>query len=172
VNTWKVILATLVIFGAGVVTGGLLVGYSNYLQLHRQKPVATDTPPPNPSVAIAVHTNQLPAPPPVLLRKDFLNRLNQELKLSPEQREHIEKIISEGQERNRELWQKIEPDVRAALVDAREKIRAELTPEQQTHFEEILKHWHDQRRSPPPRGHPPAGPPPRMPGSNAPPGPA
>ena len=31
-NTWKVILATLVIFIAGVVTGGLLVSYSDRVQ--------------------------------------------------------------------------------------------------------------------------------------------
>ena len=34
-NTWKVILATLVIFIAGVLTGGLLVGYSDRAQHKR-----------------------------------------------------------------------------------------------------------------------------------------
>ena len=29
-NNWKVIFATVVIFGAGVITGGLLVNYVNY----------------------------------------------------------------------------------------------------------------------------------------------
>ena len=32
-NSWKVILATLVIFGAGVVTGGLLVSYAVHTNL-------------------------------------------------------------------------------------------------------------------------------------------
>src|ERR1035437_5616366 len=52
VNSWKVILATMVIFGTGVVTGGLLVRHAGPGREHRQ-------PRPN----IAVHNPQ-PAPPP------------------------------------------------------------------------------------------------------------
>src|ERR1041385_9373980 len=45
VNTWKVILATLVIFGTGVVTGGLLVVYSNNMTHHQEKPVEAEIKP-------------------------------------------------------------------------------------------------------------------------------
>ena len=138
-NTWKVILATLVIFGAGVITGGLLVSHSDNVLRHARKPSVGEAP---------RHNSQAPAPvrdmrpllaPNFLLRKDFLERLERELKLSGEQRERIEKIIGEGQERIKEIFKKIEPEVRGELAETRKKIRAELTPEQQALFTELLK---------------------------------
>ncbi len=136
-NTWKVILATLVIFGAGVVTGGLLVGYSDRA-LHRQSrkpPVEAqhETAMVTNPVAVVVRDNRpLPPPPNALFRKDFMERLNRELDLSPEQHEHIEKIVSEGQDRTRELW-------RVEWIETRQRIRKELGPKQQNQFEELFK---------------------------------
>ena len=138
-NTWKVILATLVIFGAGVITGGLLVSHSDNVLRHARKPAAGEAP---------RHNAQAPAPgrdvrpllaPNFLLRKDFLERLERELKLTGEQRERIEKIIGEGQERIKEISKKIEPEVREELAETREKVRAELTPAQEPLFTELLK---------------------------------
>ena len=77
------------------------------------------------------------------LRKDFLNRLSHELKLSSEQRERIERIVSEGQERTRELW-------RVERVETWHRIRKELTPEQQIRFEELFKSQPRDSRRPPP----------------------
>ena len=142
-NTWKVILATLVIFGAGVMTGGLLVGYSDRSWGRPpHQPPSVDaqhgtlgTPNAGPA-----HETRLPPPPNAPLRKDFVERLNRELKLNPEQHERIEKIVSEGQERTRELW-------REEWSGTRQKIRNELTPEQQTRFEQLFKSRpRDQRR--------------------------
>ena len=85
-NSWKVILATLVIFGAGVMTGGLLVNY-------------------------AVHTNLvLPAPKPIPVTiqgtnpwlqraRELLRRMDRELDLTPEQHQRIEKLITDSAER-------------------------------------------------------------------------
>jgi hypothetical protein len=136
-NTWKVILATLVIFGAGVITGGLLVGYSDRA-LHNvpSRPPAievqreTTTPP----VTGLIRENRpaMPPPPNALFRKDFMDRLNHELELSPQQHEHIEKIVTDGQDRTRELW-------RMEWVETRQKIRRELGPKQQGRFEELFK---------------------------------
>ena len=44
-NNWKVIFATAVIFGAGVVTGGLLVNYVTYShpKNNPRRPAATAT---------------------------------------------------------------------------------------------------------------------------------
>ncbi len=144
-NTWKVILATLVIFGTGVLTGGLLVTYSHSVLRPPRKPsfadaqrgiaAATNAP--------AVRENRQSPPPNAPFRKDFVDRLNRELKLSPEQREHIERIVTEGQERTKELW-------RIEWVAARQRIRMELKPDQQIHFEELLRaRPHEQRRPPP-----------------------
>jgi hypothetical protein len=164
VNTWKVILATLVIFGTGVLTGGLLVTYSNSVLRPVHPPAAPDGPRRNPDAVApqARRDSRLPPPPNLVLRREFLARLTRELELTREQRRDIEKIISEGQERTRELWQRVEPQVRAELARTRQKIRAELTPEQRARFQELLKQRPHELRgvSPPPnnRPHPPAPP--------------
>lgn len=139
-NTWKVILATLVIFVTGVITGGLLVEHFGNVLPHAEKPVTVAIS--RHSVSNSAATGRSVRPllaPNFLQRKDFLERLDRELKLNAEQREHIEKIISEGQERIKSLCQEIEPDVKEELADTREKIRLELTAEQQTLFTELLK---------------------------------
>jgi|SRR5581483_3509940 len=158
-NTWKVILATLIIFGAGVITGGLLVSYSDRVNSdHAARP-----PRPQPRIAANPSGPQAPGPnaaaprenrqPPLLpapLRKEFVDRLERELKLTAAQRERIEKIITEAQDRTRTAWQ---PIVRRELVESSAQIRAELTPEQQSRFEELMRRNRDQRR-PPPRERP------------------
>jgi hypothetical protein len=150
VNTWKVILATLVIFGAGVVTGGLIVSLSN----RESKPLAKIASADDPARPPDGETNRAPVrlPPPVSVpqhsvSRDFLTCLDRELKLSPEQRERIKKIIAEGQEQTKTLWKTIEPDVHKEMREIKDKIRAELTPEQQTRFNELLKPRSKQKSS-------------------------
>jgi Spy/CpxP family protein refolding chaperone len=141
VNYWKVILATVVIFGAGVFTGGLLVNYVDHPHHgnpHRPQAGAADHPP----------TNN-PAPPVLpeipmpriadRMGKQFVQQLNDTLQLTPEQREKIEKIIAAGQEQNREIWTNVAPKMRAVMQEVNQQIRAELTPEQLKPFEELLK---------------------------------
>jgi len=123
VNTWKIVLATLVIFVAGVVTGGLLVSYSDRAQPKRHRA----TP--------AKISNAMPKG----LRMDFLQNLDREIDLTPEQRSRIEKIISEGQERNRQIWNRMMPELRREMQFTRERIRATLQPDQLPRFEELMK---------------------------------
>ena len=146
-NTWKVILATLVIFAAGVVTGGLLV---NHVERQRAKPprhaVHPGVPrPPEPRPGLPMRPEESSRPPgpagylPRGLRMDLLERLDREVHLTPEQRERIEKILAEGQERNRQLWERILPEIRREMQQTHERIRAVLNPEQQQRFEELMK---------------------------------
>jgi hypothetical protein len=119
VKPWKVILATLVIFGAGVITGALVVNLTD-----RVKP--------------------RPTPPPVIFsviqRKDYLARLDRQVGLSQQQFEVIEEILSESHERTQALWDPIAPKLREEVRGVREKIRAELTPDQQKKFDtEVIK---------------------------------
>jgi Spy/CpxP family protein refolding chaperone len=72
--------------------------------------------------------------------KQFVQQLNDTLQLTPEQREKIEKIIADGQERNHEIWTNVAPKMRVVMQEVNQQIRAELTPEQQKQFEELLKH--------------------------------
>jgi hypothetical protein len=137
VNTWKVILATVVIFVAGVVTGGLLVHYSSQSQAVQK--VSENVHPASIQNTNSGHEFKLPPPLMGPLRKDFVDRLQHELKISAGQRERIEKIIGEGQEQARIIWEEIAPDMHQTIVDTKDKVRAELTPEQRIRFEELFK---------------------------------
>jgi uncharacterized membrane protein len=137
VNNWKVIFATVVIFSAGVITGGLLV---NYVQHPYHKPVrskAVVNPPPRVAVTNSHPVDNVKPRLPESLSRQFLLKLDEVLALQPEQRESIQKIISEGQNQMRKVMQ-----------DARLEIREVLTPEQRQQFDELIKR--------PPRK-PPAG---------------
>ena len=121
----------MVIFATGVITGGLLVKNTTgpFRDGRPKKPV------------MAPGTNQPPVTvtPPQMLRMEFLLRARNELNLTPEQHERIEKIIREGQEKSRKLWEGVAPEMRKELQSVHEKIRSELTPEQRRRFEQLLK---------------------------------
>jgi hypothetical protein len=136
VNSWKIILATAVIFGCGVVTGGLLVNYVEHTYPESHRPFAG----------------------PQILNRQFVEQLNAALQLTPDQREKIGKIIANGQERNRDLWKLVSPQFREVMQDVRQHIRAVLTPEQRKQFEELMKQM-SPRRSPAPTNAPLALPP-------------
>jgi P pilus assembly/Cpx signaling pathway, periplasmic inhibitor/zinc-resistance associated protein len=139
VNTWKVIFATVVIFGAGVVTGGLLVKYS----------VQT---PPRP------HGQANRAVQPISaggIRIEFLRRAERDLNLTAEQREQVDKILAASQERSKKIMEPVQPKIREELQETREQFRAVLNPEQKMRFDELLKQQQQQRQReqhrPPPR---------------------
>lgn len=125
-SPWKVILATMVIFGCGVVTGALL--------MKSQLPLAVSPD----VVSHPLSTNQ---PPPLnqFQRPEFLRRMQKQLDLSPAERDDITKIMKASQERSRPLWDQIAPQLHAEVKRVREEIRNVLTPEQQKKFDELLK---------------------------------
>jgi Spy/CpxP family protein refolding chaperone len=135
VNFWKVILATVVIFGAGVLTGGFLVD-----AVHDGHPRSAHRPPPN-ADAKPPRPAEIPLPRMAeKMGKQFVQQLNDTLKLTPEQLGKIEKVIAEGQEKNHEIWTNAAPKMRAVMQEVNQQIRAELTAEQLKQFEELLKH--------------------------------
>ncbi|HVU28640.1 MAG TPA: hypothetical protein VHG71_13020 [Verrucomicrobiae bacterium] len=138
-NSWKIILATVVIFGAGVLTGGLLVNHVDrvHFEPHRPPPENHDN-----------HDNDLPMPRGEMQNKAFVQQLDNELHLTPEQHKAIEKILADGQQRNRDLWKLVSPQFRSVMQDVHQKIREKLTPEQRKQFEQLLKQFHQPRRPP------------------------
>ncbi|MGB7767888.1 MAG: hypothetical protein WBN22_03435 [Verrucomicrobiia bacterium] len=161
-NSWKVILATVVIFGAGVLTGGLLVNYvdrehggNGRFPFWRAKPHSQMDDPGQP------HPGELPRPrSPEMWRKEFIGHLDETLKLTPEQHAAVSKIIAEGQEQNREIWTNVAPKMRQEMEQVQQRIRAELTPEQQKQFEAMIKQFaprHPPRDRKPPEPPPPDG---------------
>jgi hypothetical protein len=131
VNSWKIILASLVIFGAGVMAGSLVIAH------HPLRSHATG----NNSPENRDHPRmEIPRPPLVdVLNKKFLQQLNEKLQLTPEQYTNIQKIISEGQEKNRAIWTNCAPQMREVIMETHKQIREQLTPEQKKNFEELLK---------------------------------
>lgn len=138
-NSWKVILATVVIFGAGVVTGGLLV---NYVQ-HGRPELRHNSGDQHREAA-----HELPLPHAEIMNKQFIQQLDDALHLTPDQRKAIEKILADGQQRNRELWKLVSPQMRMVIQDVNQRIRSKLTPEQQKQFAKLMKQLHPQRKPP------------------------
>lgn len=129
-NTWKAIIAALVIFGAGLVTGGIWTRMA----------VADSSK--NPVVAATQRSTTPRAQPLSLehLRKmDLMMRVQKDLNLTPEQHERIEKVISDGQEHVRDLWSQVEPDIHDELQAVKDKLASELTPEQKQLFDDLMK---------------------------------
>jgi Spy/CpxP family protein refolding chaperone len=144
VNNWKVILATMVIFGTGVVTGGLLVRQADHGRDHRSQ-----------HAGAGIHLAQ--AGPAGVMRIEFLRRMERELELTPAQREPIDLILKNGQERMKKLMETVEPGRREEFKKTVEEFRAVLTPEQRTRFDELVKqqqqHARELRKAAPLRDH-------------------
>lgn len=134
-NTWKVILATIVIFGAGVVTGTLVVRHSAQAPA-AVSPRGTGAPRLSPPYSAGG------------LRLEFLRRAERELGLVPDQRERIEKILQASQERTRLLMEPVAPELKAELERTRDEFLAVLTPEQRTRFDALVKKQHQRPHDP------------------------
>jgi Spy/CpxP family protein refolding chaperone len=141
VNTWKVILATMVIFITGVVTGGLLVRFAER----------------EPAPAEHGTAQQRPAPPgtPGWVRIDFLRKMQKELDLTVDQSHRVDKLLKESQERTKKLMEPISPSLRAEVQRTKEEFREILTPEQRARFDELVKQQHPQKRPQQQRERPP-----------------
>ena len=139
-NFWKVILATVVIFGAGVFTGGLLVNYVQHSHPKNNHRPQTNAEPHEPQSRTNNLAN-LPRPPrpPEILGDKFVQQLDDALQLTPDQRVSIQKIIADGQERNRSIWTNSTAQMRAVIQDVRHHVREVLTADQQKQFEELMK---------------------------------
>jgi uncharacterized membrane protein len=135
VNNWKVIptivFATVLIFGAGVFTGGMLVNYVKQGRPHPGVTHAKQATQTSSNIASAP-TNAPAAPatrqPPQVLSKELLQRLDGEIHLTKDQHEAIQKIISDGQN-----------EMRKVVQDSRLEIREVLTAEQRDQFDELMK---------------------------------
>ena len=115
----------MVIFGAGVGTGALVVRHSEHIQAPRRQ-----------------HSTPGLRSGPIAsaggLRLEFLRRAQRDLDLNPDQRERIDKLIKESQERTREIMEPVAPDLRAELERTKEEFQQVLTPEQRRRFEELV----------------------------------
>jgi Spy/CpxP family protein refolding chaperone len=131
VNRWKVIptivLATVLIFGAGVFTGGTLVNRvktSGVKKTAAQTVAATNCPTLTTSNAVVKPAD----PNQDFLTKPFLAKLDEQLKLTADQHKSVEKIINDSRD-----------DVKKTTKFAKMQIREVLTPEQVKLFDALFK---------------------------------
>ena len=145
-NAWKVIVATLVIFVAGIVTGDLLATIAMRLQQGHPKP-------PNANLMPAQNAN-----PWQVRNRDLLHRMDRELELTPEQHNSIEKIIVASQERTKALWKPIAPQMNKEMQSVRTEIRDQLTADQRAKFDALIRPKPGMERRRQPTNSPLAGP--------------
>jgi len=126
VNSWKGILATVVIFGAGVLTGAVVAQYSTNLYGPRHA-----------RPGLGFRAGEFGSPGG--MRLEFLRRIQRELDLSAEQRERIDRILKQSQDRTRKLMEPVAPQLRLELQRAKADFREALTPQQQERFDTMLK---------------------------------
>ncbi len=162
-NTWKPILAALVIFAAGVVTGGFTAKLANRggerrgqgtafqqrgMMGNRDGGGAVNPGLGQPQGQASMQSQQLPGmrrERPQDQMRALLRRMRYELNLTPEQHTRVEGIIKESQVRMQTIWDQFPAEFRTV----REKIRSELTPEQRRRFEEIFRQrneWQPQQQ--------------------------
>ncbi len=137
-SPWKVILATMVIFACGVVTGGLM---TRTMATRADAPLVSATN----SFAVATNssgaTNRPSMVGPILQmqRIEFLKKMDKSLDLTPAQHDEIAKIMRTSQERTQPLWSQISPQMTEELKRVREDIREVLTPDQRRKFLEMIR---------------------------------
>lgn len=140
-NFWKVILATVVIFGAGVFTGGLLVNSIQHphSRNNRRPSANAETHEPQSRATNNLASMSRPQRTPDILGTNFVSQLDDALQLAPDQLASIQKIIADGQERNHAIWTNNSAQMRAVIQDVRHRVRETLTADQQKQFEELMK---------------------------------
>jgi Spy/CpxP family protein refolding chaperone len=120
VNPWKFILATVLIYGTGVVTGALVTTLVERPHRAAAKPAQQLT------------YNQIQ-------RAEFLGRLQKQLDLTPEQHDRIGHLIRDSNQRTKPYWDPVAAKMKEEVRTVTEKIRAELTPEQSAKFDAEIK---------------------------------
>ena len=119
-SAWKAMVAAIIIFVAGCATGAFAVRWLS----------KAATPYANAHFTPGMGKVQ---------RLEYVRRLERHLKLTPEQKENVEQILRESQERMKKLWEPISPEMQREFQAAREKIQALLTTEQLAQYQELMK---------------------------------
>jgi hypothetical protein len=147
VNAWKVILATLVIFIAGVITGGLLVRNAMRVEQLVSSDISSKQQPRPSRPTNGPGNGQIVANNPWAFRnRELLRRMDRELELTPAQHQDVEKIMTTSEEQTKSLWKPIAPLMNKEMQLVRAEIRNVLTPEQQRIFDGFNKGRPLQRR--------------------------
>ncbi len=127
------VLAALVIFASGVVTGGLTVRLSRQLNLRQavgQRGPVNQRPPLPPGNGVPRHEAQV---------QDLVRRMEDTLELSSDQRDRIQTLVLDSQRRMQKLFQEMAPRTREEFHALRVRIRLELEPWQRLEFDRLTR---------------------------------
>lgn len=120
-KNWKVILASVLIFSCGIITGAVIYRF-------------TLAPPPE--------TSGRQARPPIEpgpRRMWFIRQLEEKLQLSPEQKQKIEAALKASHERVEAAWKPVAPVMKQEFEWVHAEIEKILTPDQRRRFEELIE---------------------------------
>ena len=128
VNAWKPILAAVVIFAAGVVTGGFVVDFGA----------------PKPPRAFPRERGPRNAEHPPGSRMEgqlnwLMKRIQRDLKLTDEQVTKVESAFKASREEMKLAFEELRPRMHASTEKLKEKLRGDLTEEQLAKFEKYLR---------------------------------
>lgn len=166
-NPWRIVFATVAIFLSGTITGAVLVWVGTKTVMPadayvRKQPVLRPVPTPGELV-------ELGRPEAVQQglerrRAEFIRTAHWHLNLTREQRQKIDSILREAQERTRALMRDVTPELRREWENAYGQILDTLTPEQREKFQKLVTRRFMQAAPDRPSGPraPAVGPPPRQ----------
>lgn len=159
----RIVLAALVIFAAGVLTGGAGVGLAGRLRRDRSPggvgsgssvvPGMVAAMPAVSPVPTQGRSNGLSASlarPPGRAQIEAMARWSRELELEASQRQRIDAILERAGVRLRDLWQPVAPQARAEIDAARRQLEQTLTPEQRQRWNEVRRRRASPRPQPAP----------------------
>jgi len=153
VNTARIVLAALVIFAAGVLTGAVGTGLAGRILRERPGREAAHSPaPPRPEGA-SNRSAGATSKPPGNAQLEAMARWSRDLDLEPSQRERIESVLKIAQDRLRDLWLPVAPRARGEIEAARLEVEGLLTPDQRRRWDEARR----RRAEPKPAGMPADG---------------
>lgn len=134
---WKIVVAALVIFGAGVVTGGLTVRLARSVSFRQpmvvgsvQEPMGGTGPRAPKSNLLMRHEVQM---------RDLMRRMDQRLDLTPQQRSRIEGLVADTQRRMQQILSETAPRTRDEIRELHHRIRSELTLEQRREYDRLTR---------------------------------
>ncbi len=130
VTSWKIIVATLVIYTAGLITGTFL----NDLRSNDRPQLRKDPMPRGPRM------------------HDFIQRFGTRLDLTDTQKTNITQILKSSQERMNVLMKEMHPKIDAEFTQVNSEIKGHLTEKQAAQFDEIMKNRRNQGPGGPRRG--------------------
>ena len=132
VNAWKPVLAAIVIFAAGVVTGSLVLDVATP-QPARAFP-RTFNPDRNHHGAEHRHGSRMEGQLNWLMR-----RIQRDLKLTDKQTAKVEGAFKESREEMKVAFEELRPRLRASTEKLKDKLRGDLTEEQIEKFSKYLR---------------------------------